>query len=439
MTDCFSVARPGARVYLAIMSRSLLAGLLVFTALSVSASGQRYIPKKIVFSGTTANQAELLTVSGLKPGDALGQAEIQAAAQKLIDTGLFTDVRFSFDGVELNYTLKPAGGMEPVSYANFPWWDDKDLNAAVAAKVPLFHGSVPPESGMQQQVAAALTALLAERGVQATVTSVPAKDEAMKDASVQYHIDAPPVQIGVVTFAGVSPAWVEPVGAIQKAAAGQDFEPSNEETLETALRAIYHRQGYLDVALNGFAHGEPQIVDGKVMVPVSATIVEGAQYRLAGLHLSGDVLMTPEEFTKAAKIHPGDIANEDLLRGTLAAIAIPYKTHGYLRAKIDATPARDAVSHTVDYAITVDPGPVFHMGELSLVNLSDQQKAEVLKNWPLHPGDVYDAVLVPQFLNKYKNQLHSLDGWSASYKAYEHEDSHIVDLVVTFRRGGSLN
>ncbi len=79
------------------------------------------------------------------------------------------------------------------------------------------------------------------------------------------------------------------------------------------------------------------------------------------------------------------------------------------------------------------------MGELSLVNLSDQQKAEVLKNWPLHPGDVYDAVLVPQFLNKYKNQLHSLDGWSASYKAYEHEDSHIVDLVVTFRRGGSLN
>jgi outer membrane protein assembly factor BamA len=149
--------------------------------------------------------------------------------------------------------------------------------------------------------------------------------------------------------------------------------------------------------------------------------------------------MTPEEFAKAAKIHPGDIANEDLLRGTMAMISGPYKAHGYLRAKIDAKPTMDSAARTVDYAIAVQPGPVFHMGELSLVNLNQQQKAQVLQYWPLRPGDVYDAVLVPQFLTKYKNQLHSLDGWSASYKAFEHEDTQIVDLVVTFRPGGPLN
>ena len=273
----------------------------------------------------------------------------------------------------------------------------------------------------------------------ATVSAVPAKDEAMKDAGVEFHVDAPPVEIGVVTFSGAGSAWADPLAAIEKAAMGQDFDPATEATLATALRAIYHRQGYLDVAMTGFAHGEPRLIDGKVMVPVSATIVEGGQYKVAGLHLTGDVLMKPEEFTKAAKLHPGDIANEDLLRGTLAAIAGPYKAHGYLRAKIDATPTMDAANHTVDYAITVEPGPVFHMGELSLVNLNDQQKAQVLQYWPLRAGDVYDAVLVPQFLTRYKNQLHALDGWSASYKAYEHEDSHIVDLVVTFRAGGPLN
>lgn len=423
------------------MNRSrLLSWVVCFAACLVSAGAQKYVPKKIMFAGTTMSQSELLVVSGLKPGDTLGQAEIQAAAQKLIDTGLFTDVKFSFDGVALTYTLKPAEGMEPVSYANFPWWDDKALNAAVAAKVPLFHGSVPPESGMQQQVAAALTALLAEKGVEgATVTAVPAKDESMKDAGIEFHIDAPPVEVGVVNFSGVSSAWTEPVGAIQKAAVGRDFDPATPSTLEAALRAIYHRQGYLDVALTGFAHGEPQVADGKVLVPVSATIVEGGQYRLTGLHLSGDVLMTPEQFAKAAKIHSGDVANEDLLRGTLAMIVGPYKAHGYLRAKIDATPTKDATNHTVDYAITVEPGPVYHMGELSLVNLNEQQKAQVLQYWPLRAGDVYDAVMVPQFLQKYKNQLRLLDGWSAAYKQYEHEDTRIVDLVVTFRQGGPLN
>ena len=146
---------------------------------------------------------------------------------------------------------------------------------------------------------------------------------------------------------------------------GQDFDPATGGDAGDGAAAIYHRQGYLDVAMTGYAHGEPRLIDGKVMVPVSATIAEGGQYKVAGLHLTGDVLMTPEEFTKAAKLHPGDIANEDLLRGTLAAIAGPYKAHGYLRAKIEAAPTMDAANHTVDYAITVAPGPVFHMGELS--------------------------------------------------------------------------
>jgi outer membrane protein insertion porin family len=261
----------------------------------------------------------------------------------------------------------------------------------------------------------------------------------MMDAGVQFHIDSPPVVIGTVNLAGVSGAWTDPVAAIGKAAMGQDFDPAAKATLETALRAIYHRQGYLDVALTNFAHGEPRVTDGKVTVPVSATVVEGAQYRLAGLHLSGDVLTTPEDFAKTAKIHPGDIANEDLLRGTLAMIAGPYRAHGYLRAKIDATPTKDAANHTVDYAISVQPGPEFHMGALSLVNLNDAQKAQVLQYWPLKPGDVYDAAMVPKFLTKYKNQLRALDGWSADYKQYEHEDTHIVDLVVTFKQGGPLN
>ncbi|MGA7524011.1 MAG: POTRA domain-containing protein [Acidobacteriaceae bacterium] len=402
-------------------------------------SAQKFSPQKITFSGTTANAAELLAISGLKPGEAVGQAEMQAGAQKLIDTGMFSDVQFSFNGVDLNYALKPATTMEPVRFDNFPWWDAAALNAAVAAKVPLFHGSVPPESSMQQAVATALTALLAAKGVTATVTGTPAEDPATHAVWVGYHIDAPAVQVGSVHLSGVSADWAEPVLAIQKAAEGQDFDGATEATLATALRAIYDRQGYLQEALTGYAHGTPELVDGKVMVPVSAVVQEGAQYRVRGMQFAGDAVLNAEAFNKMAKLHLADIANEDLLHATLAEMATVYKSKGYLRAKVDVTPALDAGRRTVDYAITVDPGPAFHMGTLSLVNLNDQQTAEVRQCWPLHEGDVYDALVVPQFLNRYKNQLHSLDGWSASYKAYEHEDTHAVDLVVTFRPGGPLH
>lgn len=403
------------------------------------AVAQKYVAKKITFSGTTLSQAELLAASGLKPGETLGQQEIQAGAQKLIDTGMFSDVQFSFDGVDLNYALKPADGMQPVSYLNFPWWDDQALTALLEAKVPLFHGEIPPESAMQQQVAAALTELLAEKGVTATVTGTPrAALGGGKAGGIEYQIVAPPVEVGSVHLSGVSAEWAEPVLAIQKAAEGQDFDPATEATLEAALRAIYHRQGYLEMTVTGYAHGTPVMVDGKVWVPVSARVQEGAQYRVRGMHFAGDAVMTADEFSKMAKLHLADIANEDLLRGTLAEISLEYRSKGYLRAKLDATPKLDAATRTVDYTVTVVPGPVFTMGTLGLMNVSDEQRAEVLKAWPLKEGDVYNAVLVGQFLLKYKEQLHSLDGWSAAYKAYEHEDTHVVDLVVTFRPGGPM-
>lgn len=402
---------------------------------------QKYVPRQIVFSGySSASQAELLAASGLTAGVPLGQKEIQAAGQKLSDTGLFSDVRFSFDGSELLYTLTPATGAGPVYYQNFPWWDAKSLTVAVAARVPLFHGSAVPESGLQNQIAAALTALVQEKGVTATVTAVPRKDGSSGAINgVEFRIDSPPVQIGEVKFSGASGAWTDKLAAIQKAAAGQDYSEGAESTLRQAVNAIYHRQGFLDVSMTHFAYGQPQFLNGKVLVPVSITLQEGPQYFLKGLTLSGDILMTPEEFSKRAKIHANDVANEDLLRQTLAEVARPYKAKGYLRATINANPVFDRWTHTVEYAVTVIPGPVFHMGKLTLLNLDAEKQALIMKYWTLNQGDAYDATYAPTFRNRNRNNLHALDAWSATYKQYENEETHSVDLVVTFQQGGPVN
>src|SRR5579871_4083756 len=118
--------------------QSLRPILLTFCLVLGPLSGaQKFVPKQIIFSGASAAQSELLTVAGLKPGNSVTQADIQAAAQKLMDTGAFSDIRFAFDGVQLTYTLKSAA-MQPVSYQNFPWWDGDSLSAAIGAKVPLF-------------------------------------------------------------------------------------------------------------------------------------------------------------------------------------------------------------------------------------------------------------------------------------------------------------
>lgn len=69
-------------------------------------------------------------------------------------------------------------------------------------------------------------------------------------------------------------------------------------------------------------------------------------------------------------------------------MAWPYKAKGYLRAAISANPTFDRAQHTVDYSITVQPGSVFHMGKLSLVDPDPSQQALVMNYWTMHAGDV---------------------------------------------------
>src|SRR5450432_754196 len=97
-----------------------VAALLALTA--VTALAQKYQFKSITFSGYSAPQAQFLAVAGLQKDAPLGQTDMQAAAQRLGDTGLFSDVSFHFDGQELHYDLTPAGKALPAAFDNFPWW-----------------------------------------------------------------------------------------------------------------------------------------------------------------------------------------------------------------------------------------------------------------------------------------------------------------------------
>jgi len=100
-------------------------------------------------------------------------------------------------------------------------------------------------------------------------------------------------------------------------------------------------------------------------------------------------------------------------------IATPYRTQGYIDAKIDAVPVLDRAAHTVDYTITVQSGPVYHMGKLTMVNLSDRQKPRWCPTGNC-ARRVFNADLIPKFMADYHKsraeQLQSIRGWSFDAK-----------------------
>src|SRR5579859_6727257 len=68
---------------------------------------------------------KIAAASGLKPGDSVTKDDLQGAANRLAQIGLFTGVNFHYDtksdGVHLHLEVQDAP-TAPVEYDNFPWF-----------------------------------------------------------------------------------------------------------------------------------------------------------------------------------------------------------------------------------------------------------------------------------------------------------------------------
>src|ERR1700733_14003465 len=111
------------------MRNLLLAACLTIPAL---APAQTMVAKTITFTGAPQSQAELLTLSGLTPGKTLTKDDIDAAANRLDASGLFTSVQYSTPPGVLAFALEPSARaqMQQVRYANFVWYTQAELNDA---------------------------------------------------------------------------------------------------------------------------------------------------------------------------------------------------------------------------------------------------------------------------------------------------------------------
>lgn len=233
---------------------------------------------------------------------------------------------------------------------------------------------------------------------------------------------------------GESDAMSKEMEGIAKAATGEAYDAYvTPDTLQQAVQSVYRNSGYLDARVRKFSKGEAVANGAGWAVPVELEISEGVQYRVAGIRFAHPLLLNEAEFQQKAKLHTGDIANQELLRQSLLLIGLPYRKQGYLHANISATPTTDPAAGKVSYTIDVEPGEVYRFGKLTLADATDTQREEFLKSWKLQTGDAFDATYPPGFLQANAKSLHSWIGYGATYQQIDHLDTHVVDLEVKCR------
>jgi outer membrane protein assembly factor BamA len=417
----------------------LTASLVLAAPLPLAA--QKFLPKTIQFKGDPEySDPELLAAAGLKKGAVLTSAEMNEHSKQLMDTGVFDTLTFKFDGQDLIFILVPSTTLYPIRLENLPLTPGKDLDAVLHERFPLYHGKVPAEGGLLDNVRGALEEMLAAQGIKAPVTATPAGSlGSRKLSAMSFAIAAPEVRVGAIHLEGVSAAMQAKVKVVADHTVGTSFDTGNSNrNLEHAFESFYADEGYAAVKVHAQQAGSPVATADAIDVPFAVTVQEGRLYKLGAVHLPPDALVSQADLDKVAGARAEGPAKGMLLRSTWGMIVSRYKSKGYLDCAVTPHPEFDEASGAVNYTVEINPGPIYHLAFVKFENVSDEMRSRLMHVWKMLPGDPFDESYVSSFIVKAQKEdpvlQRSLAGVKVSFEAHADPQTHEVNCVIHFAR-----
>src|SRR5882757_4336829 len=151
----------------------------------------------------SVSEPQVGALSGLQIGAEVGKDALQAAADKLVQSGLFAKVRYNFqsrtDGLVVTFHVEEAPRV-PAYFDNLPWFADSELNDAIRARLPFYNGALPEAGSIVEQAADAISQFLVTHGLQAAVEHQVVANP-IGDGSVQlFRINAEALYIASLQF-----------------------------------------------------------------------------------------------------------------------------------------------------------------------------------------------------------------------------------------------
>jgi hypothetical protein len=361
-------------------------------------------------------EAQITAISGLETGTQVGKAELQAGADKLVGSGLFTTVRYDFktrtDGVTLTFHVAESARL-PVYYDNFPWFGDSELSEAIRARLPFFQGTLPEGGSVVDQAADAIHELLASHkldfAVQHQVTSNPLGEGNVQ----QFLIDGAALKVASLNFSDAALASNTGAQAHLSEIVGKPYSRMAIDVfLAERIRPVYWKQGYLEAKL-----GPPEVrLSGPpaeklpAEVPVFVPVNAGAVYHFAGASWSGNDILSSITLDSCLALKVGAVADGVEFEGGIERVRDEYGKRGYLDATVEPGTAFDEAAHTVSYKIRVTEGPQYHMGGWVITGLSTNGEQKVRATFPIASGDIFDKMKYQDFLIALQNHSKEILG-----------------------------
>jgi outer membrane protein assembly factor BamA len=345
----------------------------------------------------TLTTETVIATSGLKIGETFSVDALDAAAQRLVDSGLFKKVAYRTRNAGGNVTItfqleELKGQLSPVVFDNFIWFSDEELAAAIKREVPSFNGSAPDVGNTNEAIRKALQNLLAERKLPGQVEYNPTDREHV------FRVVGVPMRICTLHFPGATSVPEQKLIEATRSSMDPEYSLQSTKTFpKFGLYPIYRELGHLRASF-GTPVAKPVSNADCEGVDLTIPVNEGAKYSWAKAEWSGNQVLTAKELDDALGMKPGEVANGKKFDKGLNEVQRAYGKHGHIQTQMTPTPEFDDAAPNVTFKIVVNEGPQYRMGIVEFKGFSPVDAALLAEKWGLKSGDVYDQSYAGRFL-----------------------------------------
>ncbi|MDT7778413.1 MAG: hypothetical protein QOC99_925 [Acidobacteriota bacterium] len=412
------------------------------------AAAQTIKLERIEFKGLErVKEAEALEKSGLQAGQSVDIDAVEAAANRLLESGLFKNLSYKLKGTTdksvLTFEVIEQKWTMPVSFDNFVWFTDEELLAAVRRKVPAFDGTAPEAGGVTDQIKQALEELLRERKIEGAVEYTLSADASGRKVEHLFSVKGPGLRVCKLNFVGARAIPEELLTTKSGGIFDNDYSHAYVGGfVESNLLPLYYERGYLRASFSPpKVKTEEATPDCGKGVAVTMYVDEGSIYVWDKAVWDGAQGLSPQELDAALGMRNREVASAVKLSKGLNSVRRAYGRKGYLGVRIKPEPEFDDDARSVTYHFQVTEGPQYTMGELTITGLPEADANNLRGRWHLLHKEVYDESYIDEFVKKsipefQKDALRAGNpqpNMKIQTKATPDHEKHTVDVTLDFK------
>src|SRR6266404_3610040 len=355
-------------------------------------------------------ESQIIALTELQLNSSVDRDALQAAADKLVHTGLFAHVKYDFhtrgDQLTVNFHVE-ENALLPAFFDNIPWFDDSEIAAAIRAKNPAYDGTLPASGPLVDEAGDAIKSLLATHKLDVTVEHQ-VMSNPIGDGNVQsFSIEGASLLISSIGFGDPS---LEEDRAIQTHLAELRGKPYSRLAIDIFLteqvRPGYLKKGFLRLKL-----GPPQVrLSGAPTeklpdnIPVYIPVEAGSVYHFTAVQWSGNSLIPSDALDALFGLKANDIADGEKIFSGWDRVQEEYGHRGYIEAKVEPVETFDDSAHTVSYKARITEGAQFKMATFVLTGLSVAGERKIRETFPVQPNELFDKSKFETYLSRLQNK-----------------------------------